>query len=120
MIKTAVKLLIVLAILNAVGRAGLAAWNYYQLRDEAQQLVVFGAGMPIGDLHRRILQKASELEIPLLPENLSVRRDGHRTFVDAAYTQPVELFPNYTYPVSLSFSVDAFAMNPITADEVTR
>ena len=109
MIKTVIKLLIVAAVLNAVARAGIVALDYYQLRDEAQQEIVFGAGSATEDLHTRIMAKAEELEIPLEPANLDVQRSGGRTVVSASYTQPVEFFPRFTYPVDLSFRVDAFA-----------
>jgi hypothetical protein len=39
---------------------------------------------------------------------------------EAQYTQPVELFPNYDYPVDLSFTVDAIAATPVRADEPVR
>ena len=116
MIKTIFKLLLALIVLNAVFRAGVVAWDHYQLRDEAEQLIVFGAGTSTTDLHNRILLKAMELGVPLRSEDLVVRRDGQRTFVEARYTQPVEYFPNQTYPADLSFAVDAFTMAAVTPD----
>ena len=113
MIKTAIKLLIALAIVNAAVRAGMAAWSYYQLRDQAQQLIVFGTGVSTAELSADILVKAMELEVPLEPQNLDVRREGNRTFVDAFYTQPVELFPTFIYPVELSFSLNAFSAGSV-------
>ena len=109
MIKTVVKLLVAAAMLNAVARSALVAWDYYQLKDEARQLITFGAGTSTTDLHNRILIRAEEFEVPLEPANLDVSRDGGRTYVQAFYTQPVEVFPSYFYPVDLSFAVDAFA-----------
>lgn len=53
-----------------------------------------------------------ELEIPLEPQDIDVHREGNRPFVNAAYSQPVEFFPTFIYPVDLSFSVDAFAVQP--------
>ena len=116
MIKTIFRIAIALIVVNAVFRAGVVAWDYYELRDEAQQLIVFGAGSSTVDLHNRIMMKAMELQVPLQSENLTVRRDGQRTFVEARYTQPIEYFPNQAYPADLSFAVDAFSMQPMTAD----
>ena len=82
-----------------MARSALVAWDYYQLKDEAQQLITFGAGTSTTDLHNRILIRAEELEVPLEPANLDVSRDGGRTYVQAFYTQPVEVFPSYFYPV---------------------
>ena len=108
MIKTIVKILIVLVIVNGLYRTGMVAWDYFRLKDEAEQLIIFGARASVEDLHSRILAKADELEIPLAPENLDVRREGGRTLVYGSYQQPLEYFPNVTYPVDLSFAVDAF------------
>jgi hypothetical protein len=119
-IKTVIKVVIALLVLNAIFRAGLVAWDYYELRDEAQQQIIFGTGTSANDLHNRILVKAMELEVPLVSENLVVRRDGQRTFVEARYTAPVEYFPNQFYPAELSFAVDAFAAQPMTADDAVR
>jgi hypothetical protein len=110
LIRLTIRLAIVLAIVNAVAHAGFAAWHYYELKDEAQQLITFGFGRNTNELHSRILAKAVELEVPLAPENLYVTREGTQTFVDVTYTQPVEYFPGYTYTVPFSFSVDAIAV----------
>jgi hypothetical protein len=105
--KTVLKLVIAVALLNAVVRAADAAWNYYQLKDAAQQTLLFGGQATSEQLHGQIMSTAADLRIPLKPEELSVRmRTGRRT-ATAAYTQPIEFFPNYQYPVDFSFSVDA-------------
>ena len=108
MIKTIIKILLALVILNGLYRTSMVAWDYFQLRDAAEQLIIFGATTSTEDLHGRILAKAEELEIPLEPENLDVRREGGRTFVYGSYQQPLEYFPNVIYPMDLSFAVDAF------------
>jgi hypothetical protein len=110
LIKTLVKLLIALAVVNAAARAGMTAWSYYQLKDAAQQLVLFGAGVPTAELSQQILAKAVELDVPLEPQNIDIGRERNRTVVHASYTQPVEFFPNFIYPLDLSFSVETFAV----------
>jgi type III secretion system FlhB-like substrate exporter len=117
-IKTVISLLVVAAVLNAVGRSTMAAWRYFQLKDEAQQLVLFGAAVSTGELASRIVEKAEELEVPLLADAVTVERDGNRTTMDAWYTEPLELFPRFVYPVDLSFSVEALAVRPATVDDV--
>lgn len=118
--KAIVKLLIVALVLHGVFRASVVAWRYYELKDAAQQAVVFGGGATTGQLHAQILEQAMELGLPIAPEDLAVRRTGQRTVVEARYTQPLEILPNYTYPVDLSFSVDAVAAVPVTAEEPSR
>ncbi len=108
--KTIVKLLVAAAILNAAVRGGSAAWSYYQLKDAAQQTVVFGAGATTDDLHGQIMRRAAEYAVPLQPENLTVTRDGPRTVARGAYTQDLELFPRYVHPFQFRFSVEGMAI----------
>ena len=108
---TILKLLVVLAIVNAAARAGQAAWHHYQLEDEAQRLVQFaGATALPEDLHAEILAKAQSLSIDLQPADVDVHREDTRTIASARYTIPVELFPGYTRPIPFSFTVEAFAI----------
>ena len=53
---------------------------------------------------------AVELELPVGPKDVTVKRQGTRTWADASYRQAVELFPNQEYPVDLSFSVEGYSM----------
>jgi hypothetical protein len=118
--KTVVKLVIMLALLNAVARSGYAWWNYYQLKDGTQQLLTFGLDVTPDQLASEILQRATDLNIPLDAENIEVRRDGVRTSAAVSYTQPIEFFPRYVYPVEFSFSVDSVAMRPGKIGDAVR
>ena len=108
--KTIIKILIAAALLNAAARGGMAAFTYYQFRDKAAELVIFGADTPPEALHKQILDTATELDVPINPENITVEREGTRTRAEAAYVQPVELFPSYTYPINFSFRVEGFSI----------
>lgn len=108
--KAILKLIVTAIVLNAGARAGLATWNYYQLKDAAQQAVTFGGQEQPGQIQGHILAKAVELELPVDPAAVSVRRDGLRTEAEASYIQTVELFPSYEYPMEFSFSVNAVSL----------
>lgn len=120
MIKTIIKIAIALAIINAAARAGMAALNYYQLKDATQQLVLFGAQAGTTDLHNRILDKATELRIPLQPADVVVHRQGTRTTVEASYTQPLALFPSYVYPAKLAFTVEVYSITPGRPEDLVK
>lgn len=113
---TIIKLLIAAAIVNAVVRTGSVAMDYYQFKDAAQQVVLFGANSSTDDLRGEILRKATNFDVPIKPEALNVRRNGSVTIVDARYTQPVEVFPGYKYPFNFSFSVEARAVDTGVVD----
>ena len=108
--KTIIKLLITIAILNAVARAGLAAARYYEFKDEAQELVTFGGDAAPNVIQNHIMEKAEALALPITSEDISVTRDGINTIATASYTQPVEVFPRYQYPFTFSFTVQGIAL----------
>jgi hypothetical protein len=117
-VKTIIKLVIAGIILNACARGGQAAWQYYQLKDQAQQTLIFGADATMRQIHDQIMRRAAELDVPLPSEGLEITRDGSRTMARAAYTQPVELFPRYRYPFKFSFNVDALSVKPTKAEDL--
>jgi hypothetical protein len=117
LIKTVVKLLVVGALLHAGVRAGVAASKYYRLRDAAWQVVVRSAEIPpdgVGDL---IFERAVELDVPLERYDIDVRREEDLTTAAAFYTESVLLLPGFGYPVDLSFSVEARAIEVSTAKD---
>ena len=107
---TIIKLLIVLAILNAAVRGGQVAWAHYKLEDEAQRLVQFSNDTSEEELQKEILMKATELSVPLGSEQLTVRRENNRTSADASYARRVEWFPTVVSSVPFSFHVEAFTI----------
>ena len=108
--KTVIKLLIAAAIVNATARVGMAAATYYQLKDESQELVTFGGNIVPGELQNQILLKAEELQLPVAVDDILVTRQGLRTTASAAYTDSVEVFPNYKYPIRFQFKVEGVNM----------
>jgi hypothetical protein len=108
--KTIIKIAIALALLNATARAGLAAMGYFRLKDAAQQEVTWGGRTPPAKLASNVLDKAAELGVPLEADGVAASRDEDLTVIEVEYTQPIELFPSYVYPVELSFEVQARAL----------
>jgi hypothetical protein len=108
LIKTILRLVIAVALLNAVVRSATVAWKYYQLKDSAQQAVLFGWESPTEQIRNEIYDKAGELDVPLDLNGIDVRRTGDRTVAIASYVQQIELLPTYAYPVDLSFTVEGF------------
>jgi hypothetical protein len=115
--KTVLKLVIAIAVVNAVVRAADSAWNYYQLKDGAERALLFGSKLSSQQVHQQIMEAANELRLPLKPEDLSVRWRSGRRHAVASYTQQIEFLPNYPYPILFSFSVDAAAVERAPDDE---
>jgi len=108
--KTVIKLIIAAALINAVARGAWAQWNYYQLKDSAQQLLTFDLDASTDQLESAILQKAMELDIPVAADDVTVKREGNRSSATVSYTQPIEFFPKYVYPMKYTFAVDTLAI----------
>ena len=115
--KTVIKIVIAVVILNGVARAGMAAASYYQLKDKAQELVTFGALASVGEIQNQILAKAQELNLPIQAGDIDVQRESLHTVARASYTQPVEIFPSYIYPIKFHFTTDAIAMGGLNTTQ---
>jgi hypothetical protein len=108
--KTVIKLLIAAVIINAAYRCGSVALRYYQFKDQVQQMVLFGQNESAGELTNQILAEAMRRDVPLESDGLSVNREGARSVADVSYTESVEVFPRFFYPVTFTFSAEAFGL----------
>jgi len=118
--KTIIKVVVAIALINAAARVGMAYAGLYQLKDQAQALVTFnGARSSDGDLQNQILAKAASLNLPVEVTDIDVQHDGLHTMASTSYTQPVEVFPNYKYPMKFQFTVDAIGMSGLGANVPT-
>ena len=117
--KTIIKLLIALAIINGAVRVGIVAARYYQLKDETQQLLTFGGNTTPNELQNHIVSKAVELNIPVDPAEIIVTRDGLHTYATVSYSQPVEVVPSYVYSMKFHFTEDAISMGGLGANPTT-
>src|SRR5262245_35720424 len=115
--KTVLKVVIAAAILNAAVRGGDSAWRYYQLKDAAQQALLFGASSTSQQLHTQIMESAMDLGVPLQEQDLRLHWKAGRRTAEASYTQQIEFFPSYRYPVRFAFNVDALAAGTPPADD---
>ncbi len=108
--KTLINLTLAAIVLNAVVHCGIVARNYFEFQDAAQQAVIYGADSTLKELDAQIRGRAAQHDVPLPEDGLHIRREGARTVADAVYTDQVEVFPNFKYPVVLSFTVEAQAL----------
>ena len=93
--KTVIKLVIVLLILNATYRVGSAYWTHYQFQDSIQEAAQFAERASPEDLRVKILELAATLRVPIDPDNLTVTRGNRRIDIDGSYFRNLELVPRY-------------------------
>ena len=108
--KTVIKLIIAAVLVNAAYQGGSVFLKYYQFKDETQQMILFGQAETVANLTRQILGEAMKRDVPLEEDGLTVSREGARTVAEVSYTESVEVFPRYFYPVDFSFSAEAFGV----------
>jgi len=108
--KTLIKLIIAAVVVNAAYRGGSTYLKYYQFKDETEQMILFGQAEQVGDLAKQILGEAAKRDVPLDADDVMVTREGTRTLAEVSYTENVEIFPRYFYPVSFSFNAEAYGV----------
>jgi hypothetical protein len=64
----------------------------YEFRDHLREEARYGAVRDNNEMvAKRIMEKASELEIPLKRQNLQVKRTASQMVITASYEQPIDL-----------------------------
>ncbi|HET9192813.1 MAG TPA: hypothetical protein VFO21_08035 [Vicinamibacterales bacterium] len=102
--KTFLKLLVVAAVVNGAYRFGMAEYRFSQLKESTHSVLALGANTPIEQLKDQILSKATDLNLPVSGERVSLARENLRTTAAVSYQQDVEYFPGLTYPRQYSFT----------------
>jgi hypothetical protein len=120
MIRTAIKLAFVALLANAVWQLFNAYWPYYKFNDAVRATAQYRGQKTDAQVRERVIELAAQFDVPLVDENLSVRRDDTSTVIDAAYVQPVALTPWYIYPWSFAIHVNADPVTPGRLDELGR
>ena len=118
MIRFVLRLALVALIANATWHLGTAYLTYYKFKDSITETARFSKEKSDKQLHMRVLELASQFDIPLAVDAFTIRHENGHTYVDGAYIQLVELVPGYSYPWSFSWSIDARTITPTTLDQL--
>ena len=106
MIKLILKLAVVALIANATWRVGSAYVAHYKFTDSVQQTTLFRGTKSDDVLRQRILEIASDYDIPVTDGDVTLTTQEHRTVVEGNYTRIIELVPGYKYPWEFTFHID--------------
>lgn len=107
--KQLIKLAIAALITYCAWNAGNAWLTYFKFKDDVEQLAAFGTKMSDDELRTRVLEAASQRSVSL-NDDLAVRRERERTYVDASYTSSINVLPWYTYPWTFEVHVNAITL----------
>ena len=113
MIKLLLKLIVVALVANAAWHVMMVYTSYYKFKDSVQQTTQFGNDKSVEQLRTRILALASDYDLPIGEDDLSVRREGVHTIVDASYSKSIDLAPGFSQPWRFEIHSDTFSEAPM-------
>ena len=108
--KTLIKLVIAALVVNGCWKAGSAYWRFYKLKDGAQAAALFAGARSEGEIQNRVIALARELDVPVDPGRIEVRKEPNHTTVKTSYTERIEIVPRYFYPWEFRLDVDALTL----------
>jgi hypothetical protein len=108
MLRTAVRLGILLLLAHALYQFVPVYWHYYQFKDGVKETALYSKGRTDAQLVDRVLELAAQYDVPLERDAIQIRREREHTFIDAAWVEPVELLPMYPYRWKFSVAADAW------------
>jgi len=109
LIKLILKLAVVALVANASWRVGGAYVSHYKFQDSVEQAALFRGSKTDDVLRRRIFEPASDFDIPVTDDQVTLTTLAHHTIVDGCYTRIIELAPGFTYPWEFTFHVDTLS-----------
>jgi hypothetical protein len=104
-IKLLLKLAVVALLANAAYHVGSEYLTYFRFRDAIRDAAMFKAKSD-ADLMGRIVDLATQYEIPLERENVTIERNERRINIDGWYDKPIEVVPSYEYPWHFGLSLE--------------
>lgn len=113
MIRSIIKLAFVALLANAAWRVGTAYLSYYRFTDAVQQLTHYRGDKTDTEIHDRIFMIASQYDITVTDETLSIQKEDNRTIVDGTYTKPIEFVPRYVYNWPFTVHIDTPIVDPL-------
>lgn len=106
MIKLILKLAVVALLANASWRVGSVYVAHYKFMDSVQQTALFRGNKTDDVLRQRIFELASDFDIPVTDDDVTLTTLEHHTVVDGGYTRIIELAPGFKYPWEFTFHID--------------
>ena len=106
MIRSLLKLALAAFLANAVWRVGTAYASHYRFTDAAQQLTHYRGDKSDAEIHDRIFTLATQYDIAVTDDTLTIQRGENRTIINGAYTKPIEFLPNVVYDWPFTVHID--------------
>lgn len=110
MIRLIIKLALAALVAHAAWRVGSAYASFYKFKDSVEQVAQYGREKSGPELKARVLELASQYDIPLDEDDLTIELNDNHTIIDGQFSDDIEVVPGYKRPWPFSFHVDAFVI----------
>ena len=104
--KVIVKLLVVALMANAAWRLGVEYATHYRFSDSVQGAAI-DSSQSDGQLRQRVLELAARYDAPLRDEDLTIRTEDSRRFINGSYLKPITILPGYNRSWSFTLAVES-------------
>jgi len=108
-----IRLLVAALIANAVWHVGSAYVSYYRFKDAVKDTTLFQTTKSDDQLKQRILELASQFDVPLTDDDFVVRREHGHIYVDGSYRRVVEVVPGFKRPWGFEVHIDTLTFEGI-------
>jgi|SRR5579872_2263293 len=110
LIKALVKLAVLGLVVNAGYHIGAAYLTHFQFRDAVQEAVQFRGDKGDDWLRDRIVDLASQYDIPLGDNAIGIQSERLHTLVTISYARRVDVVPGYTRTWPFTANIDALGL----------
>ena len=108
------KVLLKLAIVALLANMTWHLWGVYsahfKFKDAVQSATQYGTEKSEQELRSRIMELATQYDVPVTDENFTLRREENHTIAEGTYARPVELLPGFSYPFTFKWRVDTLRL----------
>ena len=106
MIKFILKLAVVVLLANAAWHVGSTYLNHYRFEDKVMEKVQYRARKTDEELRKQIVELASQFDVPISEDDVTVQRQQTHTIVDGSYDEDIDLLPGYSRTFSFTLHLD--------------
>ena len=96
MIRRLVGLLVFAAFLYAGWNLSVVWFHYQKFQDGVRDTALFGQGKSDDVLKQKVMDLATQNDVPLDPDYITIARAGGAVTITASYAQLVKILPGYT------------------------
>ena len=110
--KFLIKLVVFLLVANALYRFVPPYWDHTQFVQELKETSIGWRDSSDDEVRGLVLAMAQARGLPVAREQVNVRRERDRLFIDLAYSRPMELIPGSKYTWEFDSKVDTWMLTP--------